>query len=781
MNWGTSCGSWLAEQMSRRLPWFLGWLVAPLLALALVWSLSVSGSLRSLSDNILDQFFHWRGERPTDQRIVIIGIDAESLADLGMWPLSRQLHAQLLPRLHQAQAIAFDILFQEAAPGDKEFSAAMAAGPPVFLAVAKETGGGRLLMPSPTLSGYVGVGHIHAPISPDGVTRGALLRYGGLPVLAMAMTHEQTAETNGNLLINYYGKEKTFPYLSYRDVLNGSINPEFFAGRYVLIGAEAAGLGDTHATPYTRARLTPGVEMQATILGNLLEHNFLTSLPRLSWLLALAVFVMAIFFWPNVPVVGNVLTFIIFSLLLLAASYFCFLNKIFLNPIPAILTLASTYMTYLMIEGLWLARRMYLIVNTLNKELIKSLKNTYITTPRQLLQIKDRRTFTNNFPGEISEYLCRMDEGILSLNAQNRFIQYLLSEATPPIILWERHNGAVVLASTLFRNLWRDMRMQADLPEAPQFLALLEDDGQKSQVKRPLATSNRPHNLTVQLPGKKPSYFQVVLQEVTTGDDFFSGTMAILTDVTELRELEKIKGEVLNVVSHELRLPLTTILGYSEIFLGALPEEHRRHAKEIYDQTQRLNRMVDSFLDISRIESGKYVLLNVPFDILAVAHDAIFAVDYAATEKEIVIDSHLPGKCSPLYGDEPLLLQSIINLLENAVKFSPRQARVSLTIREEKDHIAIEVADQGPGVNYEDREKIFTSFYRGQDTGQEEGFGLGLSLVHRVILGHGGTIELLTFAPESAHFLIRLPKNGQWKTAAGDFTADGLPLAVLPT
>jgi len=757
---------WLSGRLSRRLPWLLGWLAAPLLSLALVWSVYISGNLLSLSNNMLDQFFHWRGERPTNQRIVIIGIDEPTLASLGTWPLPRRLHARLLEQLSQAKAVGFDILFHEATPDDGVFDAAMTTGAPVFLSVAQEPSGGPPLPPSPTLSGYAGIGHIHTPISPDGVTRGVLPHYNGLPVLAMAMARKQTAQApSGDLLINYYGKEKTFPYLSYQDVLSGKIDPKFFADRYVLVGADAAGLGDVHATPYTRARLSPGVEIQATILGNLLENNFLKPLPRLSWLLALAVFIMAIFFWPNVPVVGNFLTFIIFGLLLLAVSYVFFLNNIFLDPVPALLTLASTYITYLVLQGLWLARRMYLVVNTLNKELSESLKNTYITIPRQFLQIKDRRTFMSNFPGEISDYLRRMNEGILALNVQNRFIHHLLSEATPPIILWEKYNGAVVLASTPFRHLWRDMRIQPDLPAAPEFLALLEDDGQQSRPEKVLTAGNRPHNLTVRLPGKKTSYFQVALQEVTTGDGFFSGIIAVLTDVTELRELEKMKGEVLSVVSHELRLPLTTILGYSEILLAVLPEEHRRHAEEIYSQTQRLNRMVDNFLDISRIESGKYVVLSVPLDILAVAHDAIFAVEYAATEKEIAVDSHLPERCSPVYGDEPLLLQAIINLLENAIKFSPRHSRVNLTIREEKAHIAIEVADQGPGIHYDDRENIFGKFHRGQSTIREEGFGLGLSLVHQVVLGHGGTIELLTFAPESARFLIRLPKNG-WRDTA---------------
>jgi len=755
---------WLVGRLSRRLPWLLAWLAAPLFSLLLVWITYISGSLPSLSENILNQFFHWRGERPTNQQIVIIGIDDASLAQLGMWPLPRRTHAKLLAKLAQAKAVGFDILFREPSQDDEDFSRAMGGGPPVFLAVAQDAGK-QLLMPSPTLSGYAGLGHIHTPISADGTAYGVLLRYGGFPLLSLAMLGDGTADPpkgdGGNSLINYYGKEKTFPYLSYQDVLNGRIDPQFFAGRYVLVGAEAAGLGDVHVTPYTQTRPSSGVEIQATILGNLLEGNFLTPLPHASWLLALAIFVIALFFWPNIPVVGNILTFIIVGLVLLAVSYCCFLKNIFLDPIPALLTLASTYMTYLILQGLWLARRMYLVVNSLNQELVNTLKNTYITIPRQFLQIRDRRTFMSNFPGEISQYLRRMDEGIWALNVQNRFIHHLLSEATPPIILWEKQNGAVVLASTPFRRLWQDMHIQPALPTVLEFLALFDDDSDKPQLADALAGESRPRNLEIWLPGKKLSYFQVAMREVVTDGGFFTGIIAILTDVTELRELEKMKSEVLSVVSHELRLPLTTILGYSEILLTVLSEESRRHAEKIYDQTQRLNRMIDSFLDISRIERGKHGMRGVPLDILAVAHDALFALNYAAEAKEIAIESHLPHKCSPVYGDEPLLLQAIINLLENAVKFSPRQTRVSLTITEEKEHIIIEVTDQGPGVHYEDREKIFNKFYRGANTSREQGFGLGLSFVHQVVIGHGGTIELLTFAPAGASFRFRLPKDGQ--------------------
>ena len=755
----------LAGRLSRRLPWLLAWLAAPLLSLFLLWLAFISGSLPSLSENTLDQFFHWRGERPTSQRIVIVGIDDKSLSELGMWPLPRSMHARLLAKLAQAKTVGFDILFREPSQNDKDFSQAMAGGPPVFLAVARDDNG-QLLMPSSTLSGYAGLGHIHTPIGIDGMLHGVLLHYGGYPLLSLTMAGDGTARApKGDLLINYYGKEATFPYFPYRDVLNGRVDPQAFAGRYVLVGADAAGLGDVHITPYTQTRPSSGVEIQATILSNLLDGNFLTPLPRISWLLAVAMFIMALFLWPNAPVIGGVMTFIIVGVLLLAASYGCFLGNIFLDPVPALSTLLSTYMTYMILQGLWLARRMYLAVNALNQELVSTLKNTYITIPRQFLQIRDRRTFMNNFPGEISNYLRRMNEGIFALNVQNRFIHHLLSEATLPIILWEKENGAVVLATTPFRRLWQDMRIQPDLPAASEFLALLDNGDEKGQVADVLAGERRAHNLEVWLPGKKLSYFQVILQEVVTSDGFFTGIIATLTDVTELRELEKMKGEVLSVVSHELRLPLTTILGYSEILLTMLPEESRRHAEKIYAQTQRLNRMIDNFLDISRIERGKYGLRGVPLDILAVAHDAIFAVNYAAEEKEIVIESHLPYKCSPVYGDEPLLLQAVINLLDNAVKFSSRQTRVSLTIAEQKEDIVIEVTDQGPGIDYEDREKIFAKFYRGANSNREEGFGLGLSFVHQVAISHGGTIELLTAAPTGASFRLRLPKDGRRRKA----------------
>ena len=758
MRWGL--GDWLSRRLSRRLPWLLGWLVVPLLALLVVWFFYVSSILDSLSDNILNQFFHWRGERPTNQQLIIVGINDESLANLGMWPLSRQLHARLLARLRQAKAIGFDILFLEATPDDDDFSKAMAAGAPVFLAMAKDDG--RVLMPSPTLSGYAGTGYIHTPIRPDGMARSLLLHDDGLSPLSLAMLNDKTVKVkSGELLINYYGKEKTFPYLSYQDVLNGRIDPKFFAGRYVLIGADAAGLGDVHPTPYMQTRPSPGVEIQATILGNLLDNTFLVPFPRLSWLFALAVFVMSIFFWLNIRVVGNILAALVLGLILLTASYFGFLNNIFLNPMPALLTLASTYLAYLIFQGLWVARRMYLVVNSLDKELSDSLSNTYITIPQQFFRVGDRRASMSHFPGEIGNYLGRVDEGIMALNLQDRFIHHLLTEATPPIILWEKENGAVVLASTLFRRLWQDMRIPSDLPSMSEFFALFDNNDQVPRLEPVLAVGTRPHNLTVHLPGQKSLCFQVILHEVTTSDSFFSGIIAILTDVTELRELEKMKSEVLSVVSHELRLPLTTILGYSEILLAVLPEEQCRHAEEIYNQTQRLNQMIDSFLDISRIESGKYVVLGVPLDILAVAHDAVFAVNYAATDKEIIIESHLPERCSLLYGDEPLLLQAVINLLENAIKFSPPLSPVSLTIREEKEYIDIEVADQGPGIRYEEREKIFSKFQRGANVSRESGFGLGLSLVSQVVLSHGGLIELLTFAPQGARFLIRLPKHGR--------------------
>jgi signal transduction histidine kinase len=242
----------------------------------------------------------------------------------------------------------------------------------------------------------------------------------------------------------------------------------------------------------------------------------------------------------------------------------------------------------------------------------------------------------------------------------------------------------------------------------------------------------------------------------------FSGVLVNVADITEVRELERMKSDLIGTVSHELRLPLTTILGYSEMLSDMLDNEKAEFALEICSQATRLNSLIENFLDIAKIENNRDSVRKLPLDLILVLEDSINAVSPLASKKEIILQLDTPQKISPILGDEPLLLQAIVNLLDNAIKFSPSKTTVQVGLVEHAADISVTISDQGPGIAAEDMALIFEKFNRGSRNNSEDGFGLGLNLVQQVIVGHGGSIQVQpNIQQESAGttFSITLPKN----------------------
>lgn len=193
---------------------------------------------------------------------------------------------------------------------------------------------------------------------------------------------------------------------------------------------------------------------------------------------------------------------------------------------------------------------------------------------------------------------------------------------------------------------------------------------------------------------------------------------------------------------------------------GTLPAKQAKFADEICNHTRRLNQMIVDFLDIERIESGKYKLNNYPFDFKEMIEDGIHSVYPTAEKKNISINFNAPAKTTPLIGDETLILQAFINLLDNAVKFSPQNSVVTIDLLEHKNEMILTVTDQGLGISEELQKSIFNKFSRGDHPDQVEGFGLGLALVHQIITSHGGTIIVSTAKEnKGAQFMLTLPKK----------------------
>jgi two-component system phosphate regulon sensor histidine kinase PhoR len=241
-----------------------------------------------------------------------------------------------------------------------------------------------------------------------------------------------------------------------------------------------------------------------------------------------------------------------------------------------------------------------------------------------------------------------------------------------------------------------------------------------------------------------------------------TGVWLVLEDVSELRRLQRIRAEFIDNLSHELRTPLTTISLLAETAArdaeSASPRLRDRIAK-IEVETGHLTQMVNELLDLSRIESGTVQLLLDDVDMVRVARTTAERLRMFAERQGLRIDLDLPERVSPVRGDEDRLGQVLVNLLHNAVKFSPNGGRLLVGVREDDGEVQVWVTDPGIGVPRADLARIFERFYkvdRARVRGRG-GTGLGLSIARHVVDSHGGRIWAESEEGSGSTFIFAVP------------------------
>jgi two-component system phosphate regulon sensor histidine kinase PhoR len=270
-----------------------------------------------------------------------------------------------------------------------------------------------------------------------------------------------------------------------------------------------------------------------------------------------------------------------------------------------------------------------------------------------------------------------------------------------------------------------------------------------------------------------------------------SGVWLVLEDVSELRRLQRIRAEFIDNLSHELRTPLTTISLLAETASrdaeSASPRLRDRISK-IEVETGHLTQMVNELLDLSRIESGTAQLLLDDVDLVRVARSTAERLRLFAERQGLRIELDLPDRVSPVRGDEDRLGQVLINLLHNAVKFSPNGGEIVVGVREEEGEVKVWVRDPGIGVPRSDLARIFERFYkvdRARVRGRG-GTGLGLSIARHVVESHSGRIWAESEEGSGSTFTFTVPfapavaSAGQTPPANGASLGSGAP-EVWPT
>jgi len=252
---------------------------------------------------------------------------------------------------------------------------------------------------------------------------------------------------------------------------------------------------------------------------------------------------------------------------------------------------------------------------------------------------------------------------------------------------------------------------------------------------------------------------------IRKNDGTMIGIVMVFRDVSQEREIDRMKTDFVSSVSHELRTPLTSIKAYTATILRDqdMSEQTRREfLNTINEESNRLARLIGDLLEVSRLDSGVVGITREAGDIAGVVKRALSALGPAAERKNIKLKVDIRGELGELPGDESRIQSVVTNLVDNAIKFTPEGGRVCVSVRRKGNELVIRVSDKGILITQEALPKIIDRFYRVYRPGRQiQGTGLGLAIVNKIVTMNGGRIEVESEVDKGTTFTVVSPLTGQ--------------------
>jgi CheY-like chemotaxis protein len=251
-----------------------------------------------------------------------------------------------------------------------------------------------------------------------------------------------------------------------------------------------------------------------------------------------------------------------------------------------------------------------------------------------------------------------------------------------------------------------------------------------------------------------------------------------------LEQADRLRSQFLSHVSHELKTPLTSVKGFLQNMLdgltGSVNEKQQRYLSRMLENSERLIRMIEDLLDRTRIQTGKLELTPTELDLGQCVEEVIEQLRPLAQAKRQQLECVYPADPLLVWADRDRLFQIVINLVQNAMKFTPEEGRITVTVGPDSSrHAGISVRDTGPGIPQEYLDKIFDPFFRvKQSRTGIKGLGLGLSIVRTLVELHGGTIEARSPQDGGAQLYFTLPLRFSSALSGRPF-GDGVPHVLV--
>ena len=360
--------------------------------------------------------------------------------------------------------------------------------------------------------------------------------------------------------------------------------------------------------------------------------------------------------------------------------------------------------------------------------------------------------------GVMNEMSERIEEQVKRLSSEKQRLDTILSSMGEGIMV-TTPDGEITLVNPAFRRLFSisgdvEGKKLVEISRHPDLLEAFNDLGHPDVNELLREISIQPNDCTL--------FTHWVHLNV---DGLRQGVVAAFHDISDLKKAENMRRDFVANVSHELRTPVTIIKGYAETLLdGALesdPVRARRFVEIISSHSDRLANLINDILTLSSLETSEACLELNPIDVSGTIAKACMLLHEAAVQKSIsIINESFDAAMQKVMADQGRLEQVVVNLLENAIKYTPDGGSVRLFAEDDGDFVKVSVADTGIGIPFRDLPRIFERFYRVDEarTREQGGTGLGLAIVKHIVQLHGGSVSVTSRSGHGSLFSFTLKK-----------------------
>ena len=726
------------------------WLLTIAIAIGLLAALVFGDLARPMGNVLYDHYMRWHGFRASED-IIIVAIDDRSLTELGGWPLQRSQYTKLFESLDddrfRPKAIGFDLLFVDPTEDDAALAEQMARQKTVIPLEFKlpEKAGQDLSphFPVAAMAQAATLGHINLAFDADGVIRGLNTNELQWPSLALALHAQGDPSFKINAAESSYRRFRMvdprvgFTMVSFSDAINFNFTRSLFKDKYVLVGVTSPSLGDRYPTLYSgnNNASTPGVAILASVLNASLDNALIQESPVwFSFVLPLCALLLILFGLVNLrPRTGLLAaTFLIALSVVLTYSLLTRWN-FWLDPSPFILVVV-------LVQPLWAWRRLEAIVSLVQdkaqdlQQLQPSQRSSGISGARS-----SREAVLN------SAHL--LDHAVNSARSELDFLSSVVNEIPDAVAIYDEQN-TLLLGNQKIKDLFGEalLSKESNLTDLAACLQLPLDKVSQSH-------SNAVPQPVLQIPTLLgPRDFLLKSAKLTSP---FGGNLRllILSDMTELRQSQTQRDRALQFLSHDMRTPLASILSLTHksnsegMSKGTRPNLQR---EKIIHHANALLEMMDDFILTVSAEAPQYKVQQVLLDNLI--NDAIEQVADLAEAKGVHIKDASLESTLFVMANTRLLLRALINLIYNAVKFSPIGSTITIEVQAQSHPNAQETHAVITLTNPVEIHAGSADFIPSMP-----GFGLGLDFVDTVIQKHHGHISREIPTQGTAIVRITLP------------------------